>query len=417
MGKLAFIIVDGMGDLPIPVLNKKTPLEYAYKPNVSMLLKNAAYAFPSVLGKLAPQSDAGVLADLGYDPIKFSTGRGWFECMGLGMNPGEGDLSVRVNFGQVNGGNLVSVRTEMSKEELFTLEKEINSKVSLPVKFEFKSGESYRGGLILRAEKERFSAYVSNNEPGYTAKFYKNGKKLSFAVPAKNTRILPVKAIRKEGKRTAELLNLFIRKAVEVMITSEVYKTRKKNGLPLPNYLFLRDAAVSDPKLQDINDKYGKKWAAVVGMPLEKGIALATGMKLVNTGELPVLNEDLSSKADGAINALRSFDCVYLHIKQTDSASHLGKYAEKYAVIEAIDRLVIGKLAKELDVSGGDTLVLTCDHGTSSQLKRHINSNIPVLIINKKFGQNKEFGENSCKKHHLQKIRKATDIMPFIMKL
>ena len=34
----------------------------------------------------------------------------------------------------------------------------------------------------------------------------------------------------------------------------------------------------------DINDKYGKKWAAVVGMPLEEGIALATGMKLVNTG-------------------------------------------------------------------------------------------------------------------------------------
>lgn len=417
MGKLVYIIVDGMGDLPIRTLNNKTPLEYAYKPNTSLLLKHATYAFPSVLGKLAPQSDAGVMADLGYDPIKYSTGRGWFECLGLGMQPEDGDLSARVNIGEVRGSKLASVRTYMSKEELSTLENDINEKVKLPVDFDFRMGEGYRAGLVLRQGKEKLSGYVSNNEPGYTVKFYPNGKKLSFATGVSDRTIRQIKALKKEAKKTAEILNLFVKNAVGVIKASSVYKTRAANKQQLPNYLFMRDAAVHDPKLPNINTKYKKKWGAVVGMPLEKGIAMAAGMNLVDNSENPVLAEDFAIKADKVSSALRSFDCVYLHIKQTDSLSHLGRYTEKYAVIEALDRIIISRLAKQLVIENGDSLVLTCDHDTSSELKRHINSNIPVLIINKKFGQNKDFCEKSCKKKHVGSVRKATDIMPFVMKL
>ncbi len=417
MAKIVFIIVDGMADLPIKMLNNKTPLEYAYKPNITLLLKNAAYAYPSVLGKLAPQSDAGVMADLGYDPIKYSTGRGWFECLGLGLKPEDGDLSVRVNFGAVSSGKLSSVRVYMSNDELKELENDINTKVRIKEDFNFKVGEGYRAGLVIRKGKNAFSQYVSNNEPGYTAKFYPGGKKLSFAAELKDLRIKQIKAARKEGAYTARLLNEFVKEASGVVKSSNVYKNRAKNGQQLPNYLFLRDAAVSDPKLPDINKIYGKRWYAVVGMPLEKGIASATGMKLADIFEKSSINEDLSAKADAAVAALKSFDCVYVHIKQTDSVSHLGKYTDKYAIIEAIDRILISRLSKAISVDKGDTLLLTCDHATSSELKRHINSNIPVLIVNKKFGSNNDFGESACSKKHLKEIKKATDIMPFINKL
>ncbi len=417
MAKTVFIIVDGMADLPIKMLNNKTPLEYAYKPNITLLLKNAAYAYPSVLGKLAPQSDAGVMADLGYDPIKYSTGRGWFECVGLGMKPTDGDLSIRVNFGEVNNGKLSSVRVYMSKEELKDLEDEINSKVRIPAEFDFKSGEGYRAGLVIRKGKVPLSAYVSNNEPGYTAKFYPNGKKLSFASGFKDTTIKPVKAMRREGAATARLLNTFIKEASRVIKESKVYRNRVKNKQQLPNFLFIRDAAVRDPRLPDINETSGKKWCAVAGMPLEKGIAESVGMELVDLSEYPSLNEDLTRKADAAVSVLKSFDCVYIHIKQTDSASHLGKYTDKYAIIEVIDRILISRLSKVISVDKGDTLVMTCDHATSSELKRHIDSNIPVLIVNKRFGRSNDFGETACRKNHLKQIRKATDIIPFMTKL
>jgi 2,3-bisphosphoglycerate-independent phosphoglycerate mutase len=97
--------------------------------------------------------------------------------------------------------------------------------------------------------------------------------------------------------------------------------------------------------------------------------------------------------------------------------SHLGKYTEKYAIIEAIDRILISRLSKSLEIDSGDTLVMTCDHSTSSELRRHINSNIPVLIVNRKFGRNNDFGESACKKNHIKQIKKATDIMPFVNKL
>ena len=43
---------------------------------------------------------------------------------------------------------------------------------------------------------------------------------------------------------------------------------RKKKGLDLPNYLFLRDAASRDPRLYDINEKYGKKWLKLLSYKL-----------------------------------------------------------------------------------------------------------------------------------------------------
>ncbi len=417
MVKLVYIIVDGMADLPIRLLNNKTPLEYAYKPNISSFLKHATYGFPSVLGKLAPQSDVGVMADLSYDPIKYSTGRGWFECLGLGMAPKDGELSVRVNFGEVKGRKISSVRTYMSKEELHLLEAEINEKVQMPIGFRFKVGEDYRAGLVLTSDKEQFSEYVSNNEPGYTPKFYKTGKKLSFATDIKDLKIHDIKPLRHGAKYTAELLNLFIKNAIKVIKNSEVFILRAKDNKPLPNYLFLRDAAVRDPHLPAINEKFKRRWAAITGMPLEKGIASAAGMKLIEVEESQDINKNFSEKAESVAAAMRSFDCVYLHIKQTDSVSHLGKYADKYAIIEAIDRIIIGRLLRELNIQRGDTLVMTCDHATSCELKRHINSNIPVLIVNRKFGQNKDFGEANCRKKHISAIERATDILPFVVAL
>ena len=416
MNKTVFIIVDGLADLPIKQLKNKTPLDYAIKSNLYKFLKHSKFAYPSVLGNFAPQSDSGVMADLGYDPLKYSTGRGWFECLGLDMQPKDGDLSIRVNFGSVKNGKLNSVRTYMSNQELEELSEEINKKVNLREDFQFKAGEDYRAGLVFRHSKNVFSQFVSNNEPGYTAKFFKNGAKISFATGVKDREIHKVKAVRKEAVYTASLLNEFILKSSSVIKNSKVYKERKKKGLDAPNYLFLRDAANKDPKLPNINQKYGRNWAAVVGMPLEKGISTAAGMTLISTSEEKDIKRDFYDKVEKTTKALSKFDAVYLHIKQADAVSHLGKFHEKYAIIEDIDKIIISKLANVLDLDK-DTLVLTCDHATSSELKRHINSNIPVLISNNKFGFSSNFSEVSCSNNHIKGIKKAVDIMPFVMSL
>ena len=416
MAKVVFLIVDGMADDRIPQLNNHTPLSYADKPNLSRLLLHSELLYPSVLGKLAPESDSGVMADLGYDPRKYSTGRGWFECTGVGLKPEEGDISLRVNIGEVRDKKLISVRTYLSQEELKELEKDINEKVSIPYSFEFKAGVGYRAGLVIRHKGKKFSPYISNNEPGYKVRFY-GRHKLSFALDSHSNRIEKIKPFKKEAVETANVLNDFIEKASDVLVHSQVYSKRKKRNEPLPNFLFLRDGAVEAPKMFDINRKYGARWAAVVGMPLEQGIAKAAGMHVYDVSEREDVSEDLEEKARAVIDALRRFDAVYIHVKQTDAVSHLGKFVEKYQIIEKIDGILIGKLLEVLDIEEGDTFVMTCDHATSSLLKRHINSNIPVLVSNKKFGGISEFSEEACRSHHEKRVKHATEIMPLVMKL
>ncbi|EFD92647.1 MAG: Phosphoglycerate mutase [Candidatus Parvarchaeum acidophilus ARMAN-5] len=416
MNKTVFIIVDGMADLPIKRLGNKTPLDYAIKNNLYNFLKYSELAYPNVLGKLAPQSDAGVMANLSYDPLVYSTGRGWFECLGLGLAPKSGELSVRVNFGSVSKGKLKDIRVYLSQDEIEDIINEINNNIHLSVSFDLKAGVGYRAGLVLRSGKMPFSHFVSNNEPGYTARFFGSKVKLSFASGIKDFRIKKIKPMKNEARYTAEVLNEFVYKASEIIKKSKTYKTRLKKGMPVPNYLFLRDSSDHDPELENINKKYNRKWAAITGMPLEKGIAESLGMSVIKMEELPNVEEDLRKKADQVGKVLSKFDAVYLHIKQPDSFSHLGKFIDKYAAIEKIDRIIISKLYKELD-SKNDTLVLTCDHATSSEFKRHLNSNIPVLISNRKFDYHHNFSEFACSKEGNKKIKKAIDIMPFVMNL
>ncbi len=406
-----------MGDDPIPQLKNQTPLEYAKKPNISKLLANSVLAFPSVLGKIAPESDAGVLANLGYDPTKYSTGRGWFEAIGLGLKPEEGDIALRTNFGIVENNKLKSVRVYLSEDELKSLEEEINDKVKISHDFEFKVGVGYRGALVIKKKGKNFSQYVSNNEPGYTVKFYRNGAKLSFASGIKSRVIKPIKAIRNSANYTAKILNDFIEKANYVIRNSQIYKDRKAKGLEAPNFIFVRDGAVRRPNMPDISSLTGKKWGAIVGMPLEKGIALSAGMQLIKDEELDDINKDFEYKLKQLINNFNKFNAFYIHIKQTDAASHLGHFSLKYNIIEKLDNIIIGGIINQIGLNKINTLVLTCDHRTSSVMKRHTNENIPVMIYNKKFGRSLPFGETNCKLNHVKEIKKATDIIKFISKL
>jgi 2,3-bisphosphoglycerate-independent phosphoglycerate mutase len=414
MRKLVFIIVDGLGDSPIELLNQKTPLDYAYTPNISALLSNSAFFYPSVLGKLAPESDLGVLANLGYDPYKFSTGRGWFECLGLGLSPNEGDLSLRVNFGEVTNGKINTVRVNMRPEEIKQLETEINENVKLSVPFLFKAGVSYRGSFDISGETKKLSHFISNNQPGYDVKFYSKRNKIGIASKTSSDRVVRVRALRKGAAYTARLANEFVAKASAIVKKSEVYSKRKLSGLPVPNFVFCRDGAVYDPSLPSLEETYGRKWAAIVGMPLEIGIARSAGMKVLNVEELADAEADLRLKAEVLKSAFKSFDAIYMHIKHTDAVSHLGKYTEKYHIIELIDKILVAEVRNLMDKEAGDTMVLSADHCTSSLLKRHTNDRIPVLLVNKEFGINHKFSEEECRKHAKRNVDKATEIMPFV---
>src|SRR4030042_3054898 len=96
--KLIYAVIDGMGDLPIDELDKKTPLEAAKTPNMDYLAKHGQTGLMYSVGKgVAPESDAAVISLLGYHPFKHSTGRGIIEAVGAGIALKEGALALRCN--------------------------------------------------------------------------------------------------------------------------------------------------------------------------------------------------------------------------------------------------------------------------------------------------------------------------------
>ncbi len=99
MKKILYIVLDGLGDLPIKELNNKTPLEAALTPNLDRLAQRGktGIVYPVAKG-VAPESDIAVISLLGYDARKYYTGRGPLEGFAEGLMIHDGNLALRVNF-------------------------------------------------------------------------------------------------------------------------------------------------------------------------------------------------------------------------------------------------------------------------------------------------------------------------------
>ncbi|MCE2614391.1 MAG: phosphoglycerate mutase, partial [Nitrosopumilus sp. (ex Thoosa mismalolli)] len=102
---MIYVLLDGVGDLPHPDLDGKTPLQAANTPILDKIASNGAIGEVISVGKgIAPESDIAVFNMLGY---KFNhadyAGRGVIEAIGIGLDFKDGDLALRGNFSTLDG--------------------------------------------------------------------------------------------------------------------------------------------------------------------------------------------------------------------------------------------------------------------------------------------------------------------------
>src|SRR4030042_1496053 len=173
MKKILYIVLDGLGDLPLQELGNKTPLEAALTPNLDRLAQQgqSGFVYPVAKG-IAPESDIAVISLLGYDAHKYYTGRGPLESFAEGLTVNDGDVAFRVNFATVEEDKVTikdrRVGRNLSTDEATALSKEINSKVSLSdATFEFKNTIGHRGVLVIRGMRSKLSGWITNTDPAY----------------------------------------------------------------------------------------------------------------------------------------------------------------------------------------------------------------------------------------------------------
>jgi 2,3-bisphosphoglycerate-independent phosphoglycerate mutase len=126
---------------------------------------------------VAPESDAGVFALLGYDPERDSPGRGVLEALGVDLPLAAGDVALRLNFATSDGAGLIidsRVGRSLSTHESEELAQALTAADLLSdegIRAEVRATVGHRGVLWLRATSGGpLSANVSNADPFYERK-------------------------------------------------------------------------------------------------------------------------------------------------------------------------------------------------------------------------------------------------------
>ena len=419
--KLFFIVIDGMGDLPIKELGNKTPLEFAETPHMDSLAKKGKTGLMYTVGKgIAPESDVAVISILGYDPLIYHTGRGIFEAIGTGLSVKNGDLALRCNFATVDTKKRIidrRVGRDLTAEEAKQLSNTINERVHLdsyPADFQFTNTLGHRGVLVIYPKKGSLSGKITNTDPAYSRFEGISVAETKVKMVAKKSE--PTDAT-EEARISAKLVNEFTQKSQKILENHVINIKRASEGKLKANIILTRDAGDTMPKLFSINEKYSVNFACLADMPIERGIAKLAGMHVV---DLPPpskdLKEDCLLRVEKLLAIQSYFDCFYIHLKGPDEPGHDGKFNVKAQLIATIDEHFLGELLPKINLE--DSIIcVTADHSTPCKLKAHSDNPVPLLISGNdiKGDRVQGFSENECRKGSLDVLAHGTELMPKLM--
>lgn len=344
--KVIFLILDGLGDIPNPAFDLKTPLEAARKPNIDGLAVKG-----SVLGRIipvdtgiTPGSGPGHLSLFGYDPVVHEIGRGVLEVLGLNMDLRDGDLAARANFCTVREGVVTDRRAgRIPTEETERLCAMISASVKEVegVQIIIKPGKSHRFAVIFRGGG--LSDRLTDADP------HKDNKPFVYT-----------SAKAADADLAARVVNGFMDRVRDLL-----------KAEPVANGALLRGFS-QKPDIMPFTEKYRMKALAIATYPMYRGIAKVLGMDV----------KDEPANYEEAVAILKKnysdYQFFFFHVKETDLAGEDGNFEEKVKAIEDVDRIV-----PEIAGLNPQALVITGDHSTPCPLKGHSWHPVPLLLVTK----------------------------------
>ncbi|MFB0560462.1 MAG: cofactor-independent phosphoglycerate mutase [Candidatus Lokiarchaeia archaeon] len=380
--KYVVIVGDGMADHPLDELNGKTPLQIANKPNMDYIaLKGRNGILRTIPEKMQPGSDIANLSVLGYDPIKYYTGRGPIEAVSLGINLRENETAFRCNLVTLEHNRMKDYSAgHIDSGEAKKLIETINNTLRSP-SIRFYNGISYRHILV-----------ISNNLT----------EKAQCTPPHDITNQI-IKSYLPRGEGSEILLEL-MEKSQEILKNHPINIKRIQGGKPPANSIWPWGQG-KKPNLQSFKEKFGVKGAIISAVDLIKGIGMLIGLKVIEVpGATGYYNTNYPGKADYALKSLENKDFIYIHVEAPDEAGHAGDIENKIKAIENIDKKIVGKILNKIsDLSEHYKIAILPDHPTPIKVKTHTNDPVPVAIYtnNKKGDQVNRFEESLAKQGSL----------------
>ena len=378
---MIYVLLDGVGDLPHPDLDGKTPLEAADTPILDKIASNGSIGEVISVGKgIAPESDIAVFNMLGY---KFNhedyAGRGVIESVGVGIDFKDGDLALRGNFSTLDDEAIIIDRRagrHIEKEDADGVAKEIEEKIKFSnpdTSVVVSPTIGHRVIVRIRTNSKKLSSKITNTDPAYSniggmgvAKAVGDYLKIEKCLPLEDN---------EDSKFTANLVNEFSEQAIKILKESEINKKRKEQGKKQLSCILLRDAGNKVPNVVPINEKHEMQFSCIVDMPVELGIADILKMKTFEAGGLT----DYEEKARVAAKAMETQNSIYVHLKGPDEFGHDGDAIGKMKNIEEIDQRFFKTLLENID-SSKVAIIISADHSTPCINKGHSDDPVPVVV-------------------------------------
>jgi 2,3-bisphosphoglycerate-independent phosphoglycerate mutase len=356
--KILLLVIDGLGGLPNA--SGRSELEQANIQQLDRLAQQSmcGMTMPVAYG-VTPGSGPGHLALFGYDPEKYTVGRGVLEALGIDFDLQSTDVAARGNFCTVDtegritdrrAGRIATERTVPVCEEL--------AKIKLPgVQVFVEPVRDHRFLLVLRGEG--LSDRVSETDP------QREGQKP-----------LTVRALAPEAETTAKLLNDWLAEAQRVLYGHEP-----------ANMLTLRGIA-KHPPMPSITEICKFRAAAIAAYPMYRGLAKLVGMDVLRTGST-FADEVATLKANWD-----KYDFFFIHFKRADAAGEDGDFQAKIAALEEVDSYI-----EQLHALQADVFMIGGDHSTPAVVAGHSWHPVPFLFHAKQFSQSttgEAFNEKAC---------------------
>lgn len=408
-----FVLIDGLGDVSIPELQYKTPLQYANTKNLDKMSRHGINGlFDAVEPGIACGSDTAHLSMFGYDPKIFYKGRGAFESVGSGIDVSPGDIAFKSNFSFMDLKNKVVLRRRADRdlaedgsaycEALDGIKVDGFPDFSVNVKY----ATEHRCGVRIRHCKYHLSHNISGTDP------LSDNLKILKCVPLDpNPTEIEI--------RTCDYLNALSLKISEILSNHPLSEKRKSQNRNYPNSVLLRGAGVCldvEPirmKFKEFDDFQSvcvAPTSIIWGLCKNIGFDVCYPTRHSNSAMTGDYKSNIKQKfrtiVDSALRSQGSF-FGFVHIKMVDDAGHDKDFRLKVKCIELIDEaldILINGLAS--DDNRDWVVAITADHSTSSIIGDHSCEPVPFVMCSIKdflsesppFDEVQEFSEIAASK-------------------
>lgn len=366
--KYVVVLYDGMADYPVPALDGKTPMEVAKKPNMDFLASKGEVGLVRTVAKgLKPGSDVANMSVMGFDPMKYYTGRSPLEAASIGIDMSPSDVSLRANLVTLSQDDLPYEQKtiedycadDISTEEASVLIEEVQKQLGTD-EFTFYKGVSYRHCLI-----------------------WKNGTtELGKMTPPHDITGKVITEYLSTSENAKPLIEM-MKKSYYILKDHPINLERIKNGKRPANSIWLWGEG-KRPALAPFEKIFGIKGSVVSAVDLIKGIGGCAEMEVADVdGATGYIDTNFEGKAKAGLELLERNDLVYIHFEAPDECGHRNEPENKVRAIEMIDERVLPILFDGLKKYDDYKIMILPDHPTPIVTRTHASDPVPYLIYHK----------------------------------